>query len=104
MARRKKRLKPAQQTAAGPRVRRQSRLEPRFLDDLRYWVQVSPRTAAHILELVQLTLRDPFTGKGRPEALKGEEGIWSRRIDHEHRLTVADEHVDFLQARYHYHK
>jgi toxin YoeB len=62
--------------------------------------------AGRILELIQLTLRDPFAGKGKPEPLKDEKGVWSRRINEEHRLTyrVTDEHVDFLQARYHYEK
>jgi len=62
--------------------------------------------ADRILELIRLTLRDPFAGKGKPEPLTGERGTWSRRINEEHRLTyrVVDEHVDFLQARYHYDK
>jgi toxin YoeB len=94
------------QTAAGPYVRRQSRLDPKFLEDLQFWVGAHPRTAARILQLVQETTRDPFTGTGKPEALRGTRGIWSRRIDDEHRLTyrVSDEHVDFLQARFHYQK
>lgn len=54
----------SEKTAAEREIRRQSRLEPQFLDDLRYWVSVSPRTTGRILELVQLTLRDPFAGKG----------------------------------------
>lgn len=60
--------------------------------------------ASRILELVKATLRDPFDGLGKPEALRGQRGIWSRRLNQEHRLTyrVTDEHVDFLQARFHY--
>lgn len=60
--------------------------------------------AARILKLVRLTLREPSAGKGKPEPLKDEDGVWSRRIDEEHRLTyrITDEHVDFLQARFHY--
>lgn len=60
--------------------------------------------ANRILDLVRATLRDPFTGIGKPEALRKRNGIWSRRINDEHRLTyrVTDEHVDFLQARFHY--
>ena len=95
-----------QQTAAGPEARRQSRLEPQFLEDLQYWIQVDPRMADRILDLVKATLREPFTGIGKPEALRKRNGIWARRINEEHRLTyrVTDEHVDFLQARFHYTK
>jgi toxin YoeB len=49
--------------------------------------------------------RDPFTGIGKPEPLKGElSGYWSRRIDDEHRLVYPtdDNEVKVLKARYHY--
>lgn len=60
--------------------------------------------ADRILNLVQATLRGPYEGIGKPEPLRGQGGIWSRRINDEHRLTytVTDEHVDLLQARFHY--
>jgi toxin YoeB len=54
---------------------------------------------------VEATLRDPFQGIGKPEALKYVlAGCWSRRITQEHRLVyrVGETRVDFLQARYHY--
>lgn len=50
-------------------------------------------------------LRDPFTGIGKPELLKHRgDGVWSRRITQEHRMTytVDDIRIEFLQARYHY--
>jgi toxin YoeB len=54
--------------------------------------------------LIEETTRDPRGGIGKPEPLKGEHGVWSRRMTEEHRLTyrVSAEHVDFLQARFHY--
>lgn len=60
--------------------------------------------ANRIMDLVQATLREPLAGIGKPEPLRGEGGTWSRRINEEHRLTyrVSDEHVDFLQAWFHY--
>lgn len=60
--------------------------------------------ANRIMDLVTATLRDPFAGIGKPEPLRRKKGIWSRRINEEHRLTyrVTDEHVDFLQGRFHY--
>lgn len=54
--------------------------------------------------MITETMRDPFDGIGKPEPLKREEGLWSRRITDEHRLTyrVSPDHIHFLQARYHY--
>ena len=55
--------------------------------------------------LVEGVLRSPFSGVGRPEALKGNlAGLWSRRIDERHRLVYAidDERVTIVSCRYHY--
>jgi len=78
---------------------------PEFLQDLRHWVATDRSTALRILDLVEAVLRDPFTGIGKPEALRHVlAGCWSRRITQEHRLVykVGETRVDFLQARYHY--
>ena len=40
-----------------------------FLEDLRHWVATDRRTALRCLDLVEATLRDPFTGLGKPEGL-----------------------------------
>lgn len=61
--------------------------------------------AIRVLDLVEAVMRDPFEGVGKPEPLRHVlEGCWSRRITQEHRLVyrIADERIDFLQARYHY--
>jgi toxin YoeB len=50
-------------------------------------------------------MAEPFTGIGKPEALKYMEGnFWSRRIDLEHRLiyVVDHEQIIFYACRYHY--
>jgi toxin YoeB len=76
-----------------------------FIEDLRHWVSTDRAIALRILSLVEDVLRDPFRGKGKPEALKFLlAGCWSRRITQEHRLVyrVSEDRVDFLQARYHY--
>jgi len=76
-----------------------------FLEDLRFWVKTDRNAALRVLELVEATLRDPFQGVGKPEALKYVlAGCWSRRITQEHRLVykVGETRVEFLQARYHY--
>lgn len=79
---------------------------PGFMEDLLFWIETEPRTAARMVRLVKETVRDPFDGIGKPEALRGEHGVWSRRLTEEHRLTyhVLETHVHFLQARFHYSK
>lgn len=86
-------------------VERAAVFHPEFREDLRYWVKADRKTALRILELVEMILRDPFTGIGKPEPLKFVlAGCWSRRITQEHRLVyrVTENRIDFLQARYHY--
>jgi toxin YoeB len=86
-------------------ARRLAVFHPEFLDDLRFWVKNDRRTALRALDIVEATLRDPFTGIGKPEPLKYQlAGAWSRRLTQEHRVVylVSEGSVDFLQARYHY--
>jgi toxin YoeB len=76
-----------------------------FREDLRYWVETDRKVALRVLRLIEDTLRDPFSGIGKPEPLKYlAPGVWSRRITREHRFVylVSNDRVDFLQARYHY--
>jgi toxin YoeB len=76
-----------------------------FREDLRFWVETDRRIALRVLELVEATLREPFAGVGKPEPLKHAlAGAGSRRITGEHRLVylIKGNHVEFLQARYHY--
>ncbi|MCD4674265.1 MAG: Txe/YoeB family addiction module toxin [Anaerolineaceae bacterium] len=79
--------------------------QPEFIDDLRYWVETNRKLALKTLNLVEDILRDPFQGAGKPEPLKYlSPGAWSRRLTREHRIVylVRDDHIDFLQTRYHY--
>lgn len=75
------------------------------VDDLQYWIQQQPRMAKRLLKLIKECQRTPFSGTGKPEALKGNlSGWWSRRIDGEHRLVyrVEEDCLVILQARGHY--
>lgn len=78
---------------------------PGCLEDLQYWVATDRRVALKTLDLIEATLRDPFTGIGKPEPLRhlGSD-LWSRRITQQDRLVyrVTHDTVEFLQARYHY--
>ena len=79
--------------------------DPRFREDLAYWVAQDRRIALKILRLVEATLPEPFGGEGKPEPLKGYgANVWSRRITQEHRLIyfVGKDRIQFLQARQHY--
>jgi len=84
---------------------REAVFHPEFRSDLRHWVETDCAVALRVFHLIEVVLRDPFTGIGKPEPLKYLlAGAWSRRITQEHRLVyrVSANRVDFLQARYHY--
>ena len=85
--------------------RRVAVVQPECLEDLRFWVSTNARTAERVLRMMEDVLKAPFDGIGKPEPLKHlGANIWSRRITGSDRLVyrVADDRVDFLQARYHY--
>jgi toxin YoeB len=68
-------------------------------------VKFDRSVAVKLLDLVEAILRDPFTRLGKPEPLRYDLAeCWSRRVTQEHRLVyrVAEERIDFLQARYHF--
>jgi len=68
-------------------------------------VETDRKLALRAFDLIEDILKDPFAGIGKPEPLKYlMPGAWSRRLTQEHRIVylVRDEHIDFLQARYHY--
>jgi len=78
---------------------------PEFREDLRYWVETDRKIALRAFVLIEGTMRDPFTGIGKPEPLKYlAPNTWSRRLTEEHRVgyLVSETRIDFLQARYHY--
>ncbi|MCO7220266.1 Txe/YoeB family addiction module toxin [Klenkia sp. PcliD-1-E] len=63
------------------------------------------KTLTRLNRLITEAARDPATGTGKPERLRGDlSGCWSRRIDQEHRLVylVEGEDLVVLQARRHY--
>jgi toxin YoeB len=74
-------------------------------EDFLFWLASDRKTARRIVRLIAEIQRDPFTGIGKPEPLRGElSGYWSRRIDDQHRLVYRanDEEIKILMARYHY--
>ncbi|MBW4601791.1 MAG: Txe/YoeB family addiction module toxin [Calothrix sp. FI2-JRJ7] len=73
--------------------------------DYLYWQGQNKKTLKRINKLIEATMRLPFEGIGRSEALlENLAGFWSRRIDDTNRLVYAvdDEYVTIIACRYHY--
>ncbi|MBG6212114.1 toxin YoeB [Cryobacterium sp. CAN_C3] len=74
-------------------------------DDYQHWVTTDKAMVKRINKLIAEVRRTPFTGIGKPEALKHQlSGYWSRRITEEHRLVYAVEEnqIVVIAARHHY--
>ena len=74
-------------------------------EDYQHWQNEDAKQRTKINDLIDACLADPFTGIGKPESLKGNlTGLWSRRIDREHRLVYAVENgvIYVVACRYHY--
>jgi toxin YoeB len=79
--------------------------EPRAFEDLTWWIRQDRKTALRIMRLIENIQKTPFEGLGKPEPLKHElSGLWSRRINREHRLVyeVLADKVRILACRFHY--
>jgi toxin YoeB len=61
---------------------------PESLEDLNFWKQSgNVKIQNRIIQLLESIKENPYTGLGKPEALKHNwTGYWSRRINKEHRL------------------
>ncbi len=74
-------------------------------EDYLYWQNQDKKTLKRINKLIEATLRDPFEGIGKPEALKENlSGFHSRRIDDTHRLVYAveEKQIFIISCRNHY--
>lgn len=79
-------------------------LEDAWTDYL-YWQSQDKKTLKRINLLIKDIQRNPFDGIGKPEPLKFDfSGLWSRRINQEHRLIyqVQEDEIIIIQCRYHY--
>lgn len=83
---------------------------PQALEDIEYWKKSGNKAImVKISTLINDIVAHPFSGIGKPEALKFDlAGYWSRRINSEHRIiySVHDEMIEvyILSMRYHYKK
>jgi toxin YoeB len=74
-------------------------------EHFRHWQDTDKATLRKINGLIKECLRHPFEGTGKPASLKGDlAGLWSRRIDREHRLVyrVTRDALEIVTCRYHY--
>jgi toxin YoeB len=74
-------------------------------EDYLYWHKQDRKIFEVINELIEECRRTPFAGTGKPEPLKHDlSGLWSRRIDRQHRLVYlpADNAIYVVACRYHY--
>lgn len=74
-------------------------------EDYLFWQKQDRRMVERINKLVKETMREPFSGVGKPEPLKHAfSGYWSRRLTDEHRMIykMADDALWIVQLRYHY--
>jgi toxin YoeB len=74
-------------------------------EDYIYWQAEDKKTLKKINSLIKDIQSTPFVGIGKPEPLKYDlSGMWSRRIDIEHRLIyqVEGEELKIYGCRYHY--
>ena len=75
--------------------------------DYSEWQKSNIKIFDKINVLIKEVSRHPFSGSGKPEALKYElKGYWSRRISQEHRLVYkySDNEITIVACRYHYTK
>jgi len=76
------------------------------IEDIMFWKKSGQKTTQNrISRLIEDILQHPFTGLGKPEALKYElSGLWSREIDKGNRLIyeVIDQQIHVVSMYGHY--
>jgi len=76
------------------------------LKDLKIWKQSGKKAVQKKIEKLILAIKEsPYTGIGKPEALKYDlSGKWSRRINAEHRIVyqIIDSKLFIYSLRGHY--
>jgi len=78
---------------------------PAAFKEYQDWIEIDRRMAMRISDLIKDILRNPYSGIGKPEALKHQfKGYWSRRIDLEHRLiyTITETSIVIISCYSHY--
>ena len=75
-------------------------------DDYLSWQLQDKKTIKRINQLIQDSVRNGYSGIGKPEPLKGElSGFWSKRIDDVNRFVYRlndDGYLEVLSCKGHY--
>ena len=74
-------------------------------EDYQFWQNNDKSIVKKINQMIKAITENPFEGIGKPEPLKHNlSGLWSRRINFEHRIIykVEDYTLYIIQCRYHY--
>ena len=76
-------------------------------EHLQFWKQSGNKKVMQKITALILSIEvTPYEGIGKPEALKHQlAGLWSRRINHEHRLVyrvINVNEVEIVSLRFHY--
>ena len=74
-------------------------------EDYISWQKEDKRILTKINQLIKEIQRTPFEGRGNPEPLKYDlAGMWSRRLEREHRLVyqVFNNEILIYSCKYHY--
>lgn len=74
-------------------------------EDYLWWQSQDKKTLRRINALITDIRRQPFSGLGKPEPLRGNlSGLWSRRINDTDRLVydVTDDYITVYMCRFHY--
>jgi len=80
---------------------------PGAQDDISFWKKSGDKKIMSRISALITAIEDqPFSGIGKPEALKHKlYGCWSRRITKEHRLVyrITDKNtIEIISLRFHY--
>ena len=76
-------------------------------EDYTSWQSEDKKVLKKINTIIKDIQRNPSDGMGKPEPLKYDlAGLWSRRIDREHRIVykVMKDELIIYSCRYHYDK
>ena len=80
--------------------------QPQAKADLDFWVKSGNKPVLKkITQLIEAISEKPFEGIGKPEMLKHDlSGLWSRRINLEHRIVyeLQDEKIMIYSLKGHY--
>lgn len=68
-------------------------------------IQTDKKMMKQVIKLIDDTMRNPFSGLGKPEPLRMDlQGFWSKRVDKKNRMVyrVTDKSIQIIALKGHY--